>query len=308
MLKLYKHIILFLIPIILGWLVVELFYRITPNNYTVKTEEIQKQAASIETLILGDSHAFYGVDPEYISSTTFNIANISQSLYFDELLLKKYIDKLPLLNTVMINISYFSLSAVENGTEDAWRKYFYEADMELEVPIVSSLDPKKYSLAFSRRLQKSVSLMYDYVLDGTIVHTYTNGYGIQDERDITPDKEYISALIAKKHEDGSVDFFENTQRLQRMLSLCKKNNIKVLLVKMPVYPAYYNLLNNAKNQKINTTLTQLEAKNTHVIFLDWSQHPAFNKQDLRDADHLTNEGAKKFSLLLNEEIKKITQL
>ena len=76
----------------------------------------------------------------------------------------------------------------------------------------------------------------------------------------------------------------------------------VFLVEMPVYKAYYEALNSDKKEKIVTTLAKLQSENEDVIYIKLSQDPRFNSDDLRDADHLTNEGAKKCSQLLNKII------
>ena len=301
----YKKILFFLIPILIVWAIVEVFYQTTPNNYTYKTEQIAKKRESIETLLLGDSHILFGLNPDFLTSETFNIANISQSLYFDELILNKYIDDIPNLKTVVINISYFSLSSKENSKEDRWRKYFYHNQMDLEVPLIHPLDLRKYSLATTRKFQKTFLLIDGYLTEGTIVNCYANGYGKQDDTNIVKDKKKISSIIAKKHEDNLLDFNQNTKRVSRMIELCQSKDIKVILLQTPIHDIYYSLLNQKKTIKINTTLDSLTKVYKNTIHLDWTQHKSFNTNDLRDADHLTNEGAKKCSLILNEVIEKL---
>lgn len=286
------------------WIATEIFYRSVENNYTYKTERIISDYDQIETLIFGDSHAFFGINPDYFSTETFNIANVSQSLYFDELLLKKHIDSLPKLKTVILNVSYFTLSVVDDASEDRWRKYFYQQQMKLDIPSISVFDPRQYSLTLARRFNQSVELFREYYKNGTIVSTYENGFGMQDESNIVADKVAISKLISKKHEDNSLDFEINTERIQKMIEICNRRGVEVLLIEMPVYKTYYDLLDPKKIQKINSTLLHLEKNNSGVRFYDFSQEPSFVDEDLRDADHLTNEGAEKFSKLLNSLLQK----
>lgn len=300
----YKKILIFLIPVFLVWVSTEAFYRFTENNYTFKSKIIKADSDRIETLILGDSHSFFGINPEYFTSPTFNIANVSQSLYFDELLLQKHIDSLPNLRNVVLNISYFTLSAVDNSSEDRWRRYFYQQDMDLEVSSIPIFDPKQYSLTLARRFDKSVDLFVEYYKRGTLVSCYENGYGMQDETNIVPDKEMTSELIAKKHEDNSLDFEANAIRLQRIIELCNKKGVEVFLIEMPVYKTYYGLLNATKKDKINSTLSQLELKNNGVRYFNFCNEDSLIDSDFRDADHLTNEGAVKFSKLLDSIIEK----
>ena len=303
--RLYSKLALFLLPLFLVWLALELFYRQAPNNYSYKDQQLQKVAPFTKTLIMGDSHAFYGINPVYFKDPTFNLSNISQSLLTDELLLEKHIANLPALKTVFINISYFTLSAKENDLESNWRKYFYYHSMGIRAPSISFWNPKRYSMALIQRFDKSIDLVQQYYKNHTIVSATPLGYGKQDMSNVVQDKEAISVAIANKHEDNSLDFKHNTARLQRIIALCKKYGVGVVLLEMPVYPAYYNLLDTEKKEKIKSVLHELSGVNDTVFYLDLSTSPLFEKQDLRDADHLTNSGAKKCSILLNRYIQDI---
>jgi len=297
--RLGKQIVLFLIPLTVVWLGLEWFYRTTPNNYTYKAERVSELYTDTEVLILGSSHAFFGLNPTYFSRSAYNLSNISQSFYFDELLLKKHIDSMPRLKAVVLPVGYFSLSQKDDGLEDRWRKYFYDQQMELEVPTVSATDPKRYSLALSRRFDRSVQLVRTYFEAGTLISCFPSGYGMQDSTDIVADKQSISKIIARKHEDGSLDFKSNTNRLQRMISLCGKRNVLFVPVIMPVHPDYYKALRADKWAKIKASLKTLEQYNVNTHFLDLSRDPGLRTDDLRDADHLTNQGAAKYSRLIS---------
>ena len=303
--RLYSKLALFLLPLFLVWLALEVFYRQAPNNYSYKDQQLQKVAPFTKTLIMGDSHAFYGINPVYFKDPTFNLSNISQSLLTDELLLEKHIANLPALKTVFINISYFTLSAKENDLESNWRKYFYYHSMGIRAPSISFWNPKRYSMALIQRFDKSIDLVQQYYKNHTIVSATPLGYGKQDMSNVVQDKEAISVVIANKHEDNSLDFKRNTARLQRIIALCKKYGVGVVLLEMPVYPAYYNLLDTEKKEKIKSVLHELSGVNDTVFYLDLSTSPLFEKQDVRDADHLTNSGAKKCSILLNRYIQDI---
>jgi len=306
--RLYLKIALFLLPLFLVLLALEVFYRQVPNNYSYKDQQLQKVAPDVQTLIMGDSHAFYGINPVYFKDLTFNLSNISQSLLTDELLLEKHIANLPALKTVFINISYFTLSTKDNALESNWRKYFYHHNMGITAPSISFWNPQRYSMALIQRFDKSMALVQKYHENNTIVNATPLGYGMQDASNIVKDKDAISLVIANKHEDASLDFKRNIARLQRIIALCKKYEVAVVLLEMPVYPTYYNLLDTEKKEKIKSVLTTLSRVNDTVFYLDLSTDPLFEKQDLRDADHLTNSGAKKCSEYLNAYLKDVVHL
>ena len=300
--KLYFKIVTFLLPVILVWGGLEYFYKTTETNYTFKHKKIIESYNHLEVLVLGNSHALFGINPTYFEKNTFNAANISQSLYFDELILEKHINSLPKLKVIILTISYFSLSQQDNSTEDLWRKYFYKQQMNLTVPIVSNYNIKNYSLALSRRFNKSLELIKEYIKKGTVLSCDEKGYGLQDATNIVKDKESISHIIANKHENHSLDFSANKKRLQRIITVCKQRGIDVFLVEMPVYKTYYELLDFQKKQKIISVCNELSQKNKNVSYIKLSQHPLFQDSDLRDADHLTNKGAEKCSKLIDSII------
>ncbi len=301
--KLYIKVLWFLLPILLVWGGLELFYRMADTNFTEKDKQIRTEYKNSEILILGNSHSLFGINPTYFNRKTYNISNVSQTLYFDELILNTYVEELPMLRAVVINVSYFSLTEDVDPLGDSWRKYFYKHQMNLEVPIVSKFEVANYSLATARRFKKSVDLVEEYIKEGTVVSVYPNGYGKQGESSIVANKDEIIKIIANKHEDGLMDFSTNTQRLKNMIALCEQRNIKVFLVEMPMYTPYYELLNPKKKEKIITTLQGLEATYKNTFYLKMSQDPRFNAEDLRDADHLTNEGAAKASKIISSFIE-----
>lgn len=49
--------------------------------YSVKHEGEKVEKDSIQLIILGNSHATYGVDPSGFSVPALNLANVSQSIY-----------------------------------------------------------------------------------------------------------------------------------------------------------------------------------------------------------------------------------
>lgn len=297
--KLLTHISLFLIPILIVWVLAEVFYRTVENNYTYKYEQISKNK-DIEVLILGDSHTFYGINPEWLSLKAFNLSNVSQTIYFDKLLLEQQINQLNSLKYVIIAVEYTTLSQADNTQEDIWRKYFYSTQMDLEVPLIHWYNPKKYSLALTRKLDRTWQAFTEYQNKGTLVSCDANGWG--NTYGSTVDSTEMSRLarvVTKKHEDGSLDFSLNTQRIQQMIDLCQSKNIKVLLVNMPSVPEYVSLLNAKKWIKIDSVCSKLESKNENVVRINLLRNKHFKLEDFQDADHLNTHGAKKCTLTIN---------
>ena len=121
--KIHPYTFLYLLPILVFFIVLEIILRQIPNVYSHKKNYLEANADKIETLILGSSHTYYGIDPVYFSSnnSVFNGAHVSQSLDYDYEILKRYAAKLNNLKTVVIPVSYFTpWSRLSNGSE-SWR-------------------------------------------------------------------------------------------------------------------------------------------------------------------------------------------
>lgn len=303
--KLIRQLVFFLLPIMLIFLCIEIFYRIVPNNYTQKNKNTNKNFGSAEVLIFGNSHTFYGLNPIYFDKPAFNMSNISQSLYFDQLLFNQYIDQFKKIDCIILNVEYFSLSQLDNSHDDAWRKYYYKSFMDLQVPIVSNLDLAGCFLSSTRAFSVNLKLVSRYFTEGTIVDCDENGFGtnyIKAKR--IPNFDVITPIRIKGHEDGLVDFSNNTKRIQSIIDKCKSRGIRVVLVTMPVVKGYSRGVNQQKLSKIFKTCLALEKANKNVCYLNLFKDVRFTDDDFYDSDHLHAEGAIKCSLILNRFINK----
>src|SRR4029079_5520932 len=115
---------------------------------------------------------------------------------------EKHIDKFKKLKYVILNVEYFTLSQVDNGGEDVWRKYYYESYMDINVPVISTCDHNKYILSLSRNFKTNMELLGNFLSKGTMVDCDKNGFGVNN---IAGKKllniAEIAPLIVKKHED-----------------------------------------------------------------------------------------------------------
>ena len=55
------------LPIVVIAILIEILLRNVPNDYQEKKEYLDKHASEVETLILGSSHSFYGINPSYFT-------------------------------------------------------------------------------------------------------------------------------------------------------------------------------------------------------------------------------------------------
>lgn len=288
----------FLVPIFMIWGCIELVYREVPNNYSFKNEIISKNKDA-QVLLFGNSHSFYGLNPDYFKQKAVNVSNISQSLYFDELLLKKHINAFNKCRTIVLTIDYFTLSQAKNDAESSWRKYFYKEQMGLDVKDISITDPRAYSLTLVPRFNLTIETLKKYIKNGTLKDCKLNGWAPYEGVNTLYNNTGMGKIIAAKHEDNSVNFDENVSRLYEIIGICKQKKINVILVTMPVTSYYAANVNNKKLALINAQCNVL-AKESNVQYINLFQDKRFKNTDFYDTDHLNTVGAKKCSGIVNQ--------
>ena len=294
----------FSLLLLAGGLLLELFFRVVPNHYSVKDKIIHQNYATAEVLLFGNSHSFYGFNPKYFNTLAVNLANISQSLYFYELLINKYLDSFPKVKTIVLNIDYFTLSQVDNEEQDRWRKYYYSIYMNLDVPIVSKYDYKSYSVVLATEPVILNTTLRRLVKEHTIVECDEMGWGKNPSTAPVLNNLALGKTRVKQHEYGTMDFSSNLKRLNRIITKCSKRDLKVVLVTMPVMEYYYKSVKKNKLRKIQNNCKDLSLI-SNVYYLNLFSDSRFTHEDFYDTDHLNANGATKCSRILDDYLKTI---
>ena len=68
----------------------EILIRKAPNPYSIKHHYMVNHGRDVETLLLGSSHIFFGINPARFKDKTYNLANNAQSARINYELLKHY--------------------------------------------------------------------------------------------------------------------------------------------------------------------------------------------------------------------------
>jgi hypothetical protein len=296
--KFWLHILKILLPIFIFFLVLEIALRKIPNDYQLKNSYFDKNASKIYTLILGSSHTFYGVNPEYFSKQTFNAAYVSQTLDLDEELLHHYKDKLTNLETVIIPISYFSLFETLETDVEKWRlkNYILYYGFENKYDFTDNFETLNHDILLN--IKKAVK---HYALNKSFITSSNLGWGTNfnsKER-----KKFEGQYTAKKHTVNNFKLFDgNLKNIQKIIEFCQKKNIKILFITTPTHLSYYKNLNQIQLSKTIKTINELVQKNQNCSYLNLLKSDKFITADFYDADHLNEIGAKKLSLLLDKKI------
>lgn len=298
--------IAFSFPIIVGIFVLELLLRNIPNEYLFKKQYLDQHSSKIETLILGSSHSYYGLDPKYFSTNTFNASHVSQSLNYDFEILKKYQNKFNNLKTIVLPISYFSLFAkLETGSE-SWRikNYMIYYDMNTSKSIIN------YSEILSNKSNVNLKRIISYYLAGNSTISCSKlGWGTSYNSANSKDLNETGKISAIRHTRENINskmhqkaFQENLLLIDSILQWADKNDINILLFTPPAFETYRKNLSSEQLQLTINTTRDICSKYKSCDYEFLLSDSRFQTEDFYDGDHLSEIGAKKLSILINDEI------
>ena len=255
-----------------------------PNSFTVKKQHLREQAEKIEVLFLGNSQMMKGIDPCLLPVPAYNLANVSQTLYYDSALLSQVAPTLPKLRQVVMQLSYFSLWQEMQDTEP-FRDQFYARYWGVYYPEVERLSFPQISYTAlygpreAFRLGRTGFAMMDTL----------NDCGYQPTDSLLVNEALAEERIAVHHHSmRQKNVANNERRLHAMAQFCEEKGIKLSVLILPVHPYYLAKQRAHLRQRNEETLAALKAKGVQVIDCqDWE----WAESHFCDADHLSKEGA-----------------
>ncbi|MBN2790194.1 MAG: hypothetical protein JXR69_08385 [Candidatus Delongbacteria bacterium] len=285
----------FVLPILLTLVFLEFYIRSKPNDYSYKNKYLTENAKDIETLIIGSSHSFYGIDPQYFSMNTFNAAHVAQSLKWDYFIFDNFKDRMTNLKFLIIPISYFSLFYDLEGGDADWRikdyKIYYDAD-----------GPSwKYNFEILNR--KIVPLViHAYKLfsgEDHGINCTDLGFGKRTAL-VDIDMDTSGKTAAEIHTVENFDDYDsNIEILEKFIIDCRSMDVKVLLISLPSWETYRKHLKADQLKKTVDACLDLSGKYDNVVYYSFFNDRRFVLEDFANADHLNDKGAEKISRLLD---------
>lgn len=304
--KFTLSILIFFGPLIFLAFFLEQSLRQIPNDYLFKKEYLDANSNKIKTLVLGSSHSFYGIDPSYFSSKTFNGSYVSQSLDYDYKILKLYENKLDSLKTLVLPISYFSMYFNLDNGDESWRIKNYNIYYGMK----SSYSLRGNTEIFENNPSNSMKRLKAYYLNKSYHLTSSDlgwgtGFNSEKSKDLTRTgkKSALEHTQKYKHsEENTIIFRKNEEILTSIIKWSKNKDVKVILF---TPPAYYTYRRNINKEQLDITTKKafdVASKYDNCTYYNFFDDSSFTKVDYFDADHLNEIGAKKLSLKIDNLI------
>jgi hypothetical protein len=299
---------LFFLPVVAGYLVMEYLSLGLPSAIKANQEYIKRVNYNFETLILGSSQIQSAVNPEWLDSSTLNLASGDQHHDTDFKLLKGFEPKLSNLKTVVIEVSYSHFELPHNG-KDFWKNALY-----LKYFDVNSFERNTYfkdRLVYLSNPRFFSKKIYHQYIKKNAVEKY-NDYGFNTEnyegqfKALGHDEEKIASMPRFKiNTEPNIEIFvTNTRLFYEMLDYLSEKELVVIMAKSPMYKTYHAKRNPAILRRRDSVVADVLQKYHNVKLLDLETDTVlFKVNDYWNQSHLNPDGAKKFTAWLNALLK-----
>jgi len=279
-------VVLFLIPLFLfeGYVRTQWI-----DPFDAKRAFLENEKNTCEVLILGTSHAWVGLNPEWVSDNCLNLANAFQPFYYDYHILEKYAPVMPALKTIILPMSYTSFFSKPS----AYHQNLYSIYWGLAPygkPMISD-----HSLILSLGLKTLI----ERLLKGE--NNLVNRGWLELKGEFNGSPNLTKRRLKMMHDVMDMDNWEESVGwLNKILELAKEKDLRVVLF----YPPYSREMNRQINeypyeQKIEGYLNGLhDDENVELYY--FNNNTLYGNQLFKDADHLNEKGARILSRTMKE--------
>ncbi|MDW3651727.1 MAG: hypothetical protein R8P61_31890 [Bacteroidia bacterium] len=287
----FSRVMIYLSPILILMLSLEITQRKLPNDYSHKKEMLESKLGSIESLILGTSHSYMGINPSMFEGKAFNLASTAQTLYFDRFLFEKYHQDMPKLKRLILPISYSSLGTEAYLNPGVFNKSYHFAYFYGSKAFINKLAPRRFSLVSLFTVKRSVdrTLAY-YQGEDDLVESDEYGWYVGDDAPKDPEAsgKTTGAIHDSYYDEKLIP--ENLNHIARIIEACKESDIEIYLVSLPMYKSYMETVKQERYELMVQKVDSL-AHEYEISYFNHTFDDRFVIGDFFDSNHLNEKGA-----------------
>jgi len=298
-----KICILFFIPVILVYAVLEYSVQKIPTTYKTVGKYLDNNAPDIEVAFFGSSQIKNSVNPAFIDKNSINLSSTSQHHNTDFKLLKQTRDRLSNLKVVILEISYGHFEFPHNT------KYFWKNNLFLKYYDVNTFERTTYfkdRLIFLSRPGYFSKLLIDHYFKGGTSQVI-NEYGFDENNFKGKFKrlKYNDSLLLKSKvvmgwRVNENRFYHNVDYFYKMLEYCKKEGFKVVICSTPIFKSYRDQRNPIIVNRRDSIINVFKKEYPDIVFFNLENDTSFTAKHYKNENHLNPDGAKLFSKKLNK--------
>jgi len=302
-----KGALVFFIPVIAIYVLLEVLVLQLPFNYINISEHLVSEGKNIKILTTGSSQMKCAVNPRFFDQEAINFGSTSQHHNTDYNIITQTKDRLENLDVVVLELSYSHLELPHNS------KFFWKNTIYLKYYQVNNFERKTYfkdKFIFLSRPDIYAKAFINYYIKHEGITEYNrfgfnedNFAGIFQKSNYEDDK--IPTESSELNTSESVYLFEkNTKFLYKILDYLSDNNINVVLTSLPMH-RYYLRGRNPNILRRRDSILELVLENYKNVraFRKEEDTIHFKTSDYINHNHLNPGGAEKFTKELNTFIE-----
>jgi hypothetical protein len=281
------------------------------NSYNVQKRHLEPRLGEIRVAVLGSSQSAHGINPDRLGAEAFNFANVSQDLYYNETLLRKYLDRMSRVDLVLVEIPYFALEYDVAESPESWRLFFYRRYF--------GIPPEDGRWKHDVR---NVSLLALYGGPKSLefaVHGFRSDLaGPITERGWHPVEPSTASLahlndavgrkrVAQHHAVMDPSRIPaNVRHLERLFDELKGRGVRTAVLTLPSHRVYRDRIDAARYERMQAVIRDL-GRRYGIAYFNYLDDRRFVDNDFLDTDHLNADGANKLSAILRDEVDRGTR-
>ncbi|WP_300622473.1 SGNH/GDSL hydrolase family protein [uncultured Fusobacterium sp.] len=261
---------------------------------------------SVNTVVLGSSHTKFGI---ILSNFEMNLAKDSQNFYYDLKLLEKYRGKIRKKALIILPISIQSFYNSKNKEIDNGYINILRKENIKNINIINYILKGKFSIFFP---PTNFFRLFSSINDKINKFYYYPPNLEENIRKIESVETVESHLGIKKTLERNYLFKNAEQDFINLLNYIEDNNWRYVLITTPFSYLYNENIEKyqpgAFKERIYDNIKEVEKKlNKKFVYLDYSHDERFENhlEYFFDDDHLNEKGAKYFTEILLEDLKKL---
>lgn len=276
----------------------EAYVRHLPNEVRDKHRWMTLHSDSVETLILGSSHTYYGIDPSLMQSRAYSLALTSQTYRYDLYLLRHY--PLPRLHTVVLPFSYFSLYEDFETVVDPYLAARYRIYMDCDIhPWLSPLHLEcLQGAAFRERLRSLWTPQRNSWSELGQGRNYTLESRPADWDNGAARAEANTRFTGDALGELPPAVRLNAAFLRDIMAYCRERGVRLVLLTTPTMPSFRRGGSQAQRDLNDRVLREVLRDYPETQRIDLEADERFGPDDFYDSDHLNTRGAARLTRLL----------
>ena len=298
--KFIVKILFFILQLVLVGCIGHLFLKLSCKKFPQNGLAIPE---NVTILFVGDSHIECGIN-DSIFPNGINLGRSAESYYYSYIKLRYILSKQPQIETVFISYSFYNLT---KQIEKRWFsnmehinshfKYYISMIRLSELIDLVTTNYKGVSKTWfytiKETFQNLIRLNTPNVLDNKIYGRYVK----HAEDNIIKDIAVLDTTQFYDHPDFNVLSKIESKYLLKISTLCKKNDVELILINMPVHQKFKTIFEDNK--------IYYEFRENHlkcIKLLDYSDYQIPDDGYL-NCSHLNIKGSNLFSQFLKSDLK-----